>query len=316
MPLHPQVRNILDQMAALGLPELWSLSAEDARAQYAAARMPTPPEPVARVEELTIPGPNGDIPARLYAHAGDPSQPAVVFFHGGGWVIGSVDTHDYLCRLLANGAKCDVLSVDYRLAPEHKFPAPAEDAYAATKWASEHAASLRIDPTRIAVAGDSAGGNLAAAVTLMARDRSGPALVQQTLIYPVTNFDFTTDSYRDNAENYLLTTNAMRWFWNHHLQSDADGANPYASPLRAETLVGVPPALIVTAEYDPLRDEGEAYAERLRAAGIDVTCTRYDGEIHGFWGMPLLLDDAKTAMKQVCDALSAAFAAAPALPRT
>src|SRR5437879_4142011 len=202
MPLHPQVRIILDQMVALGLPELWSLSPEDARAQYAAARMPTPPEPVARVEDLTIPGPNGDIPARLYAHAAAPNQPAVVFFHGGGWVIGSVETHDYLCRLLANGAKCTVLSVDYRLAPEYKFPAPAEDCYAATAWAAEHAIDLGIDSTRIAVAGDSAGGNLAAAVTLMARDRGGPSLMQQTLIYPVINFDFTTGSYRDNAENY------------------------------------------------------------------------------------------------------------------
>src|SRR5438876_8064641 len=161
MPLHPQVRTILDQMTALGLPDLWSLSPQDARAQYAAARMPTPPEPVARLEDLTIPGPNGDIPARLYAHDTAPNQPAVVFFHGGGWVIGSVETHDYLCRLLANGARCTVVSVDYRLAPEHKFPAPAEDSYAATMWSAQHATDLGIDPTQIAVAGDSAGGNLA-----------------------------------------------------------------------------------------------------------------------------------------------------------
>src|SRR5437762_7085482 len=171
MALHPQVRTILDQMAALGLPDLWSLSPQEARAQYAAARMPTPPEPVARVEDLTIPGPNGDIPARLYAHADDANQPGLVFFHGGGWVIGSVETHEYLCRLLANGAKCTVVSVDYRLAPEHKFPAPAEDCYAAAAWATKHAEDLRIDRGRIAVGGDSAGGNLAAAVTLMVRDR-------------------------------------------------------------------------------------------------------------------------------------------------
>jgi acetyl esterase len=230
-------------------------------------------------------------------------------------VIGSVDTHDYTCRLIANGAKCSVLSVDYRLAPEHKFPAAADDCYAATKWASEHAGELGIDPARIAVAGDSAGGNLAAVVALMARDRGGPSLVQQTLIYPVIHYNFDTASYRDNAEGYMLTTRMMRWFWGHYLASEKDGTNADASPLLAESVAGLPPALIITAEYDPLRDEGEAYADRLRAAGVDVICTRYDGEIHGFFGMPLLLDDAKVALAQVCGALRGAFAATPALPR-
>jgi acetyl esterase len=316
MALHPQVKMLLEQVAALGLPDFWALSAHDARAQYAAGRMPTPDEPVARVENLAIPGPHGEISARLYAPEVSPNQPAVVYFHGGGWVIGSVETHDYLCRLIANGAKCTVLSVDYHLAPEHKFPTAADDAYAATTWASRHASELGIDPSRIAVAGDSAGGNLAAVVALMARDLGGPAILHQALIYPVIDFNFKTTSYRDNAEGYLLSTKSMRWFWAHYLASEADGANPYASPLRAESLAGLPPALIVSAEYDPLRDEDKAYAERLRAAGVDVTYAQYEGQVHGFFQMYLLFDDAKAAMAQVCGALRGAFASAPALPRT
>ena len=315
MTLHPQVKVVLDQVAALGLPDFCTLSPQDARTQYAAGRMPTPDEPVARVEDLAIPGPHGDIPARLYASDAAANQPVVVFFHGGGWVIGNIETHDYLCRLIANGARCTVLSVEYRLAPEHKFPAAADDAYAATKWASEHADELGIDPVRIAIAGDSAGGNLAAVVALMARDRGGPAIMQQTLIYPVIDFNFETTSYRDNAEGYLLSTKSMQWFWGHYLASEADGGNPYASPLRAQTLAGLPPALVISAEYDPLRDEDEAYAKRLRAAGVDVTYTRYDGQIHGFFQMYLLFDDSKAAMRQVCDMLRAAFTSAPAPAR-
>jgi acetyl esterase len=313
MTLHPQVKAVLEQMAAMNLPELWSLTPEQARAQYAQSRLLAPDEPVARVEELSIPGPAGNIPARLYSPSSEPSQPAVVYFHGGGWVIGNLETHDYVCRLIANGAKCTVISVDYRLAPEHKFPAAADDAYAATKWVSDSAAELNVDSTRIAVAGDSAGGNVAAVVALMARDRGGPSIMQQTLVYPVIDHNFGTVSYRDNAEGYFLTTNGMRWFWAHYLASDADGANPYASPLRAETLAGLPPALVISAEYDPLRDEDAAYAERLRADGVDVTYTRYDGQVHGFFQTQVLYDDAKAAMRQVCETLRAAFEAKPAV---
>ncbi len=313
MTLHPQVKAVLEQMAAMNLPELWSLTPEDARAQYERSRLMAPDLPVSRVEELSIPGPAGAIPTRLYSPSSDPGQPVVVYFHGGGWVIGNIETHDYVCRLMANGAKCTVISVDYRLAPEHKFPAAVDDAYAATKWIAEHAAELKVDPKRIAVAGDSAGGNLAAVVALMARDRGGPSIMQQTLVYPVIDYNFETGSYRDNAKGYFLTQYGMRWFWAHYLRSEADGAKPYASPLRAESLAGLPPALVISAEYDPLRDEDAAYAERLRAEGVDVTYTCYDGQVHGFFQTQVLYDDARVAMRQVCETLQAAFEGKPAV---
>jgi len=214
---------------------------------------------------------------------------------------------DGICRALANGARCVAVSVEYRLAPEHRFPAAAEDAYAATCWVAANAASLGVDPARVAVAGDSAGGNLTAVVALMARDRGGPPLVQQVMIYPVTDSVFDTPSYRDNGSDYLLTKDAMVWFWGHYASSAADRVSPYAAPLRAETLNGLPPALVITAEYDPLRDEGEAYATRLRAAGVPTMLTRYPGMIHGFFGMTRMLDQAKHATAQVSDTLRRAF---------
>jgi acetyl esterase len=204
-----------------------------------------------------------------------------------------------------------VVSVDYRLAPEAKFPGPADDSYAATVWAVQHAARLQGDAERIAVGGDSAGGNLAAAVALMARDRGGPALVFQLLVYPVTAYDFDTSSYQQNGADYNLTRDGMRWYWDHYLQYPADAANPYAAPLVAQNLKGLPPALVVTAEYDPLCDEGEAYAKRLQAAGIPTSCTRYDGMIHGFFGMSAAIDKGKRAIAEACTALRQAFAATP-----
>ena len=221
-------------------------------------------------------------------------------------------THDATVRALTNAAGCVAVSVEYRLAPEHKFPAAADDSYAAARWVADNAAALNGDPSRVAVGGDSAGGNLAAVVALMARQRGGPPLVHQLLVYPVTDFNFATPSYRENAQGYLLGRTDMVWFWNHYLRDEADGGNPLASPLRAEDLRGLPPALVITAEYDPLRDEGEAYAEKLRAAGVPVTCTRYDGMVHGFFNMFVAVDRAKDAIRQAADALREAFAAQPA----
>jgi acetyl esterase len=264
-----------------------------------------PVEPVARVESRTLPGPAGEIPVRIYAPSEARRLPALVYFHGGGFVIGSLDTHDGTCRSLANAIGCTLVSVDYRLAPEHKFPAGPEDCYAATRWVVEKGAEIGVDGSRVAVGGDSAGGNLAAVVALMARDRRGPALRHQLLIYPVANHDFATASYEENKQGYLLSREMMRWFWNHYLVESQDGANPYASPLRAPSLAGLPPAHVITAEYDPLRDEGEALAARLQREGVPTTHVRYAGMIHGFFSMTAMLDVAKRAVAEAATAVRA-----------
>jgi acetyl esterase len=234
-----------------------------------------------------------------------------VWFHGGGWVVGDLETADPTARHLTAGATCVVISVDYRLAPETKFPGAADDCYAATVWAAQQAPRLNGDPSKIAVGGDSAGGNLAAAVALMARERGGLSLAFQLLVYPVTARDFDMPSYRQNAEGYGLTLDAMRWYWDHYLQHPDDASNPYAAPLVAENLKGLPPALVITAECDPLRDEGEAFAKRLQAAGVPTTYSRYNGMIHGFFGMAAVLDKGKQAVAEACAALQHAFAARP-----
>lgn len=308
MPLDPQAQALLDQFNAMGGPPLNALSPVDARlAAKALAGLSGQTEPVAKVEDRTIPGPAGELPVRIYTPEGSGSFPVVVFFHGGGWVIGDLDIQDGPCRTLCNAACCIVVSVDYRLAPEHKFPAAAEDCYAATKWVAANAASLNADATRIAVGGDSAGGNLTAVVAQMARDRGGPNLVFQLLVYPVTDGACDTASYQQNADGYLLTKDMMLWFWDHYTGSGADRRHPQASPLRTQSLCGLAPALVITAEFDPLRDEGEAYAARLRDAGVPVQLTRYNGMIHGFFGMGSLIDQAKTAIAQAADALRSAF---------
>jgi acetyl esterase len=286
MPLHAKSKEFLDQFAASGMPPLGSQPVPETREAFAGiAAFGGPPESLAKVESRRIPGPGGEIPLRIYTPEGSGPFPAIVFFHGGGWVIGTLDTHDGVCRQIAKRAGAVVVSVDYRLAPEHKFPAAPEDCYAATLWVAENAAKIGVDACRLAVGGDSAGGNLAAAVSLMARDRGKPKIAYQVLIYPVTEHSYDTASYRENADGYLLTKDSMVWFWNHYLRSPADGAQPYASPLRARDLKGLPPAMVVTTEFDPLRDEGEAYAERLRQAGVPVKLKRYDGLIHGFFMM-------------------------------
>lgn len=306
MPLDPQAQALLDQMAKLGVPPFHKLTVEEARRNMAAVYRGEPQD-VKRVEDRRIPGPGGEIPVRIYTPESAPPLPLVVFFHGGGWVIGDLDSHDVLCRQIANGAGAVIVAVDYRLAPEHKYPAAAEDCYAATVWAVENAAAIGADPERVAVAGDSAGGNLAAAVPLMARDRGGPRLRYQVLAYPVTDFSFESRSYVENAEGYGLGRDSMAWFWNHYLPGEAAGADPVASPLRAKDLGGLPPALVLTAEYDPLCSEGDAYADRLREAGVPVEHRRYEGLIHGFLSRPQL-DRGQAAVREMNEALRRALA--------
>lgn len=308
MPLDPQVKASLEQTAALGLPPYHELTPTEARAQMDALRAAIPGEPVARVNDRTIPGPGGALPIRVYTPDGVGPFPALVFFHGGGWVVGSIAGSDHTCRALANRARCVVVSVEYRLAPEHVFPAAADDCYAATAWVADHASSIDADPVRIAVGGVSAGGNLAAAVTLMARDRSGPALAYQLLVVPVTDATRATASYRDNGDGYGLTSRSMDWFWDHYAPDPEAARSPYASPLLAEDHANLPPALVITAEYDPLRDEGHAYAERLRAAGVPVRETCYPGMVHGFFGMANVLDGGQRAVDEAGAALRDALA--------
>jgi acetyl esterase len=309
MPLDPQSRFLLDQLAARGGPALHELDVPAARQAFEALRLPVPGEPVAAVEALRLPGPDGEVPARLYVPEGAPAaSAALVYFHGGGWVIGSPDTHENLCRALANRSGARVVSVDYRLAPEHRWPAAAEDCYAVTCHLAEQGAALGVDGARLAVAGDSAGGNLAAVVALLARERGGPRLRHQVLLYPVTDHDFERPSYRENGADYFLTTEAMRWFWDHYVPDPGDRDDWRAAPLRAEKLAGLPPATVLTAEYDPLRDEGEAYAERLREAGVPTTLRRYDGQIHGFVSMLDLLEAGRRAADEIGAALRRALA--------
>ena len=307
MPLDPQAKAVMDQVAALGFPMAHTVSPQQARANAQSRPRAAGPE-VARVEDRTIPGPDTQIPVRIYTPPGSGPFPALVWFHGGGWVVGDLESADATARHLTVGAGCVVVSVDYRLSPEAKFPGPAEDCYAATMWVAEHAGEIGVSANNIAVGGDSAGGNLAAAVCLMAKDRGGPALGMQLLVYPVTDRDFQTGSYGDNADGYQLTRDTMIWYWDQYLANDADVGNAYAAPLQAQDLQGLPTAVVITAEYDPLRDEGEAYAHRLEAAGVPTTCTRYSGMIHGFFGMSAAVDKGKDAIAQASAALTVAFA--------
>jgi acetyl esterase len=305
----PAVKAFVDAMTA-AFPDIGGAvtDPEEARRIIAAQRaerwLDLPEIEMAHVRDRTIPGPVGSIPVREYRPSADGAspQPVVVFFHGGGWVIGDLETHDRLARRIARDAGCLVVAVHYRRAPEHRYPAAADDAYAATAWVAEHAAELGADPDRLAVVGDSAGGNLAAVVAHMARDRGGPPIAFQLLVYPVIDHSFETDSYRDNAEGWMLTAKHMRWYWDQYLGPDGDGADPYASPLRGD-LAGLPPAHVVTAEYDPLRDEGDAYADALRAAGVDVTLQRADGMWHGFLSVAELLADADPPTRETIAAL-------------
>ncbi|MFC7062893.1 alpha/beta hydrolase [Halobacillus seohaensis] len=309
MVLDPQAKVLLVQMEAAGSPPLESLPPAEARQAFRALEGSSNEhlESVAKIESQRIPGPNGDIQIRVYTPEGEGPHPAFVFFHGGGWVIGDLDTHDNICRSLTNLANCVVVSVDYRLAPEHKFPIPIEDCYAASQWVFEHPSELNIDADKIAVGGDSAGGNLAAVVTHLAKERGTPKLSYQLLFYPSTDFTRETESMQDNAEGYFLTKDSMIYFRNHYLKNQEDARNLLASPLLVEDLSELPPAMVVTAEYDPLRDEGEAYANRLQGAGVPVILKRFEGMIHGFVSMADKLDKGKEALQFAADSLRNGF---------
>lgn len=309
MPLAPAARTMIDQLESAGGPPLWEMSVEDARAISAVmGAMDQPPE-VAAVEDRLIPGPGGDLAVRIYTPDAPAPRPVIAFFHGGGFVICSVDTHDGLARRLANATGAVVVSVEYRLAPDVRCPESAEDCYAATVWAHEQAAELGADAGRLIVAGDSAGGNLAAVVALMARERGGPPITNQVLVYPVIDAACDAPSYTENAEGYFLEASGMRWFWDHYLGPDGDGTHRHASPIRADDHSALPPAVVITAEFDPLRDEGEAYAAALDNAGVPVVLRRYDGMIHGFVSMPMVFPEADDAVEQIATALDSSLAA-------
>jgi acetyl esterase len=301
MPLAPALQEYLAPINAMKMPGIDTMPIDTARelGNAAVELGAKPAAPVTEVLDHTVPGPAGDIPVRVYVPGGAAPFPVVAYFHGGGFVLGDLDTHDRISRRLCRAANALVVSVDYRLAPEHRFPAALDDCMAVTHWLADHAAELRGDRDRIAVAGDSAGGNLAAAVAVASRADDGPRLAAQVLLYPVIDAACATPSFVQNAEGYLLTAAAMRWFWDQYLGPDGDPDSGYASVLRAPDLGSLPPALVITAEFDPLRDEAEAYAEHLREAGNDVTMHRYDGMIHGFVGMDALVDEADTAMAEI-----------------
>jgi acetyl esterase len=301
---------LLDAIASLKLPDLSELDPVEARKLTAAQRSTLPPGPDALVEDREIPGPKGPIAIRIFRPKSNGSGrlPVLVWFHGGGFVIGSVPQSDADCRNLATLASIAVVSVEYRLAPEHPAPAAADDCFAATSWVAEHADEIGVDRARIAVGGDSAGGNLATVVALMARDRGAPRIRFQLLVYPVTDFvSLETRSHHENAEGYFLTRRTMLWFREHYAKGEADRKNPYVSPLHAD-LRFLPPAFVVTAEFDPLRDEGEQFAERLQRAGCVAKLRRYNGMFHGFFSLNAYLDDGKRALADCAAALKDALA--------
>jgi acetyl esterase len=309
MPLDPAAAPIVDILSRV-FPAVGTevLDATEARRILRESPLPRPEPPaVARVEDRVI---AGEVPVRVYwpdASRGTPA-PAVVYCHGGGWVLCDLETHDIPCRNLANATGAVVVSVDYRLAPEHRFPAAVDDAYAALQWVHDHAGDLGVNPDRLAIAGDSAGGNLTAALALAARDQGGPPLRFQLLIYPVLDHDFGRPSMIENADGYFLTATHMRWYWDQYVPDVAVRDDPLASPLRATDVRGLPPAYVVTAECDPLRDEGHAYADRLRAAGVPVTYRCAPGMFHGFFGMGDVLATAKIENEAAYAAVRAALA--------
>ncbi len=305
MPLDPQAKAIIDLVVASGFGDLGpGTDPVTMRALMDSAAIASSIE-IAGVIDRTIPGPAGDIPVRIYRPASASDLPVIVYFHGGGWVLGSLTTHDGICRGLADGVGAVVVSVDYRLAPEHRYPAAVEDAVAATRWVGDHAAAIGGDPGRLVVAGDSSGGNLAAVVAQQARV-DGPAIAFQLLVYPVTDHEFTSVSMEDNAVGYYLTRASMQWFYDLYLTDAAVGGDPAVSPLHNPDLGGLPPAFVVTAEYDPLRDQGLAYVAAMRAAGTVVADHMYAGLFHGFFSMGSMIDAAQVAFDDAVAAVRSA----------
>jgi len=316
MALHPILQGLLKQAAAANAPPLSEQALELGRQGYIAARAFLSEKPeVANIQDSVVPGPAGDVPIRIYTPEGQAPYPILVYYHGGGWVIGDLETHDRECRILCREAGCVVVSVDYRLAPEHVFPAAVEDAFAALRWVARNATELGGDPTRLAVGGDSAGGNLAAVMALLARDAGGPALRHQLLVYPAVDAreDDRYASREKNAQGPFLLRDTMDYFMSHYLRGlgGAPRADMRLSPLLADSHRGLPPALVVTAEFDPLRDEGEAYARALEAASVPVTLHRYDGVPHLFFQPSPLPEEGKQLIAEASDALRTACAGAP-----
>lgn len=311
--LDKEAQALLEAVKAANRPEYSALGAKGARKLYKDTRAAVTPEPpeVSEIDNLAAPGPHGPIPLRYYRPAGVPKKellPVLVFYHGGGWVIGDLDTHDVACRTLANEARCAIVSVDYRMGPEAKFPAAVDDAYAAAKWVAEEAKFLRVDAARLAVGGDSAGGNLAAVVSLLARDAGNvPKIAYQLLIYPATDMHMTTPSHQRYGEGHLLTRSAMDWFQEQYLNDGKDRDDWRASPIRAASLKGLPPAYVLVAGFDPLRDEGEAYAMAMKQAGVPVIFREFPGQIHGFVVMGKALPQASQALAEMGVALKLAF---------
>ena len=308
MILDPDAQRVLDLIKAAGRPPFDTLSPDEARAFFAAGRTVMQPEPpdVAQVQDLEAPGPNGPVKLRAYRALGTDASavlPVLIYYHGGGWVLGDLESHDQACRALANAAGCCVIAVDYRLAPEVKFPGAISDSAAATRWILNHAADLGIDAARAAVGGDSAGGNIAAVMALMARDGYLPPVAFQLLIYPVTDMGMGHDSYQRITEGYPLVASTMKWFIGHYLPVPADAADWRASPLRAPSLAGVAPALVLTCSHDPLCDEGAEYARRLDREGVPVTHLHYNDQMHGFLTMGKLI----RASQSLIDALAVAL---------
>ncbi len=314
MPLDPQAKYVLDLMREAGNPEYWQMSVAEARRFHneRAAKFSFAPTPLFAVHDRAVPGPAGDIPLRVYVpRRSDTPLPALVWYHGGGHTIGSLEGYDAVCRRLSLEAGCIVISVDYRLAPENPFPAAVDDSFAALEWVAGHADDLGADPAKLAVGGDSAGGNLAAVCSILARDAGSPDLAFQLLIYPVTGNALDTASHRDCAEGYLLTRRSIEWFWDNYCPDRSQRLDFRFAPLNAKDFQGLPDALVIVAGYDPLRDEGIAYAERLEAAGNRVELTNYQGMIHAFVSLGGVIDAAAQAIVQSARALRRAFGEAP-----
>lgn len=323
MPLDPQIKVLLDQLAAMDTVDYGQVTPDGLRqVMKMIAAIDGTPEPVAAVEDASADGPAGPIHLRVYRPGGDESDPTssatssgpppgpppiLIWYHGGGWVVGDLDTSDTICRKLANRVGALVISVDYRLAPEHPAPAPLEDCWAALCWAVRAGADLGGDSSRLAIGGDSAGGNLSALLAVRARDEGGPSIRHQLLVYPATELTMSQPSHVENAEGYFLTRESMDWFVGHYLGADTDPKDPSVSPLFVDDLRGVSAANVITAEFDPLRDEGEAYATRLRDAGVAVDLRRYDGMVHGFFQMGSVTPVADAAINDAASKLRAAL---------
>ncbi len=309
MPLDPLIEAFLDQLKAQPTPDLWDIGPIEARAKFSALMQFIGPKdvPIGKVENILMPGPAGEIAARIYSPVamGADGQPTLVYFHGGGFVLGDLDTHDGLCRLIANEGWLRVIAVDYRLAPEHRFPAAVEDSYAALCWIEQNAAQYGVDPNRLAVGGDSAGGNLAAVMTQMAKAEGGPKLGFQLLLFPMTHYGADTPSLHDCATGYFLEKKTLDWFSTHYVPSDGDHGDWRASPLQGADLAGLPPAYVMLAGYDPLHDEGVHYVDKLRAAGIEVTLADFPDLVHDFIYMQSVLPQAHEALAQAAKAVEA-----------